>query len=110
MRERAERNRSIMNEAKSKPCMDCGGIFDPICMDFDHRPGSVKVTAVASMLNRNVSLVLKEIAKCDVVCSNCHRLRTYRLRNYLQVSHGPTENRQLAFQGLADDEEDSSGS
>jgi len=25
------------NSHKTKPCMDCGGTFDPVCMDFDHR-------------------------------------------------------------------------
>jgi hypothetical protein len=36
-----------LNFLKSAPCMDCGGCFDPECMDFDHRPGEVKLGDVA---------------------------------------------------------------
>lgn len=68
--------RSTVNELKSNPCEDCGGTFDPICMDFDHRPGEKKIGSVSSMLWAGLDRVLAEIAKCDLVCANCHRLRT----------------------------------
>lgn len=47
-------------------------------MDFDHRDASLKVDAVSRLLRRASSIeeLQQEIAKCDVVCSNCHRLRT----------------------------------
>lgn len=71
----AERVRQI----KSKPCMDCDGTFDPVCMDFDHREGEEKLSAVSAMIASNRygwARIEAEIAKCDVVCANCHRLRT----------------------------------
>jgi len=46
-------------------------------MDFDHRDPNVKVDHVASMLSAGVNKLEAEIAKCDVVCANCHRIRTY---------------------------------
>lgn len=47
-------------------------------MDFDHVRGS-KVGNVSEMLgSTSLADLLMEIAKCDVVCANCHRLRTYR--------------------------------
>ena len=70
--------RAFLHELKSVPCMDCGGRFDPVCMDFDHRPGEIKLMSIgdaASGYKSNTKL-LAEIAKCDVVCANCHRLRT----------------------------------
>lgn len=45
-------------------------------MDFDHRPDEVKVKNVSQL--KTLDDVKAEIAKCDVVCSNCHRLRTKR--------------------------------
>lgn len=62
--------------------MDCGGVFDPVCMDFDHRPGEVKRSNVSTITyaSSNIEAVMNEIAKCDLVCSNCHRLRTKRRR------------------------------
>lgn len=69
---------------KNQPCQDCGGSFDPICMDFDHRPGELKLFNLAHAQQKTISMekILAEIAKCDVVCSNCHRLRTHRLRDH----------------------------
>lgn len=66
---------------KMKPCADCGIQYNPWCMDFDHRPGEIK-TAEVSFLRRgtncSIDKIMSEIAKCDVVCSNCHRERSYR--------------------------------
>jgi len=60
------------------PCADCGGVFPACCMDFDHLPGSVKTNSVGTMVahGHNREAVLAEIAKCDLVCANCHRIRT----------------------------------
>jgi len=68
--------RTLIDNAKSVPCADCKNKFDPVCMDFDHRPGEEKVVEVGKMLSYRIDVLLAEIAKCDVVCSNCHRLRT----------------------------------
>ena len=74
-----------LNSLKSVPCMDCGGRFDPVCMDFDHRTGEAKLGDVAVMVrNRPWETVVLEIAKCDVVCANCHRLRTKHRRSGLE--------------------------
>lgn len=72
----------VVDEAKNKPCMDCGHPYPVVCMDFDHRDGDQKLDCVAILLQRNRTLqvILDEIAKCDVVCSNCHRIRTDRRR------------------------------
>jgi len=66
---------------KRKPCADCGGIFHPHSMDFDHRDPSTKAANVSNLLKltRREDL-LREISKCDLVCSNCHRVRTTRRR------------------------------
>lgn len=74
--ERRLRARAAINQFKSRPCADCGGTFDPVCMDFDHRPGEEKRGNVSGLVTRNFSRILVEIQKCDVVCANCHRIRT----------------------------------
>lgn len=67
----------------TNPCMDCGGVFPQECMDFDHRPGETKVKAVGTMVahGHNKEKVYAEIAKCDLVCANCHRTRTKKRRS-----------------------------
>jgi len=47
-------------------------------MDFDHRPGEKKSLEVSRLtLTKSIRRVVEEIAKCDVVCANCHRIRTF---------------------------------
>lgn len=81
-RELRNRRRAYVHELKSVPCMDCGGTFDPICMDFDHRPGTVKEFCIGTRLQLSLERILAEIAKCDIVCANCHRIRTHRKRDH----------------------------
>jgi hypothetical protein len=70
--------RDYIHNVKDAPCMDCGGRFPPECMDFDHRPDEVKLFTIC---DRGISAfgwpkLMAEMAKCDLVCSNCHRIRT----------------------------------
>ena len=68
--------RQHLDSLKTTPCVDCGNSFPPCVMDFDHVRGE-KVTSVSRMLRWSRERLLAEIAKCDLVCSNCHRLRTH---------------------------------
>lgn len=72
----AARRRAEMDELKTAPCMDCGGMFPPECMDWDHRPGEQKTGSLGGLYIASRAKVMAEIAKCDLVCSNCHRIRT----------------------------------
>ena len=76
-------NRAWLFNLKTKPCVDCGKCFHPCAMDFDHVRDN-KATDVSRLMDRNRKVILDEIAKCDLVCANCHRLRTYiRTKQYL---------------------------
>jgi len=71
--------REIADELKSAPCADCGNKFPPVCMDFDHIPErGAKLFNIANGIPQSISMerFMTEIAKCEVVCSNCHRIRT----------------------------------
>lgn len=63
---------------KEVPCMDCGIRYPTYVMDYDHVRG-VKRNTIARVVTNATSLAVlqEEIAKCDVVCSNCHRIRTH---------------------------------
>ena len=81
-RARKVRGKKIIADAKDKPCADCGGKFPGCVMDLDHRPGEIKSFEVATQgYYQGVAALNAEIAKCDVVCANCHRIRT-RDRGY----------------------------
>jgi hypothetical protein len=73
-----EQLRAIAQEKKARPCADCGGVFPYYVMDFDHREGVEKVDHVSRMIKlMSIPRLLEEIEKCDVVCANCHRIRTF---------------------------------
>lgn len=72
--------RGELNLLKSHPCTDCGGTFPPACMDFDHRPGTHKASSVSSLYSAKRGKLQQEIAKCDLVCKVCHRIRTANRR------------------------------
>lgn len=73
-----------MNKVKDVPCADCHVKYMPFAMDFDHVRGT-KVANLSNMKGRLFSMdkIIEEIAKCEVVCANCHRIRTY---NRMQAS------------------------
>lgn len=79
LRGRDERKK-LLNAYKRFPCMDCGCTFPPVCMDFDHRPGEIKKAGLSKLAIQAAAFdaILEEINKCDLVCSNCHRIRTHK--------------------------------
>jgi hypothetical protein len=62
---------------KNQPCMDCGLTLPMCAMSFDHLPGEVKFRDVSQLGSWSKDRIAQEVAKCDVVCLNCHALRTY---------------------------------
>ena len=59
--------------------MDCGGSFHFRAMHWDHI-GNDKEENVSVMVLRGLGRkkILAEIAKCELVCANCHAVRTYK--------------------------------
>lgn len=78
-----ERKRAFLREAKSVPCTDCGMSYEYYVMDFDHRPGEGKVHTPSRLYLATWTALLEEVAKCDVVCANCHRSRTFKRGQHL---------------------------
>ncbi len=72
---------AIQQKKDGEPCADCGQVFPTCCMDFDHLPGSIKKANVADTARfYTVRGVMAEMRKCELVCSNCHRIRTFARR------------------------------
>lgn len=70
--------REILLSHKNSPCMDCKIQYPSYAMDFDHRDPSEKLFNVSQINKASSSIkLLEEIAKCDLVCANCHRIRTH---------------------------------
>lgn len=78
---------SCLRYLKSQPCTDCNKSFDPVCMDFDHVTDD-KSFEISEGVRRRKSLtaILNEIKKCELVCANCHRIRTKNRLNGVSAS------------------------
>lgn len=74
----AENNIAYIRRIKDRPCMDCGVKYPFYVMDLDHRED--KKFNFNSIHRQGRLKVIEEIKKCDVVCANCHRIRTYNRR------------------------------
>jgi hypothetical protein len=63
---------------EKRPCVDCGHSFHPVVMQWDHT-GTDKKINISDAVKRGWSKahILAEIAKCELVCANCHALRTW---------------------------------
>jgi hypothetical protein len=78
---KAAKRRWLDDYKRGKPCTDCGTEYPPPVMEFDH-PNDDKECNVSTMVARNYSRrrIEVEIAKCELVCANCHRIRTFTRR------------------------------
>ena len=83
---RANRKRRVVIDAIKlhAGCADCGAKqLHPACYDFDHLPSCEKSFSIGVNMRRGWSRILDEIQKCEVVCANCHRVRTLRRKGEL---------------------------
>jgi hypothetical protein len=86
VRQSRERKQAVLAEVrnlKERGCSDCGVKYPHYVMDFDYREGEFKVGHITALIvtkGYTLDRILEEIAKCDVVCANCHRERTHQRR------------------------------
>ena len=67
----------IFEYFKDNPCVDCGET-NPIVLEFDHKDDVDKQFELSTGIHRGYKWekIQQEIEKCDVRCSNCHKIRT----------------------------------
>jgi hypothetical protein len=80
----------ILREMKeNKPCTDCGNFFAHYIMEYDHVPErGPKKCSVAAAVGRGPGTLtfINELAKCDLVCANCHATRTWMRKQNMPLS------------------------
>ena len=71
-----DNQKRLADYLRRHPCVDCGQT-DIRVLEFDHVRGN-KTLEVAKLLDRAISwsAIEAEIAKCEVRCANCHRIKT----------------------------------
>lgn len=73
----SDMNLSLRSLKSAVGCVDCGN-KDWRVLDYDHLPEFTKSIGISKAVGLGWSLIriMEEIKKCEVVCSNCHRIRT----------------------------------
>lgn len=72
------KRKAIINKAKDVPCADCNVKYPPHIMDFDHIEDNKLFNISDGWFNASLAVIQAEIEKCEVVCANCHRDRTFK--------------------------------
>lgn len=78
----------IYDWLSTQKCKDCG-INDVRVLEFDHLAD--KTASVSSLMNgRSIKRMIEEIRKCEIVCANCHKIRTYTRMGSLRSTYIPS--------------------
>ena len=77
----------VQNYKLTEGCTDCGYNAHAEALEFDHRPGVEKLFNIGEKIGSySIEKIWAEIAKCDVVCANCHAVRTVSRRTLIQIA------------------------
>lgn len=77
---RLERRARLAAVKLAAGCTDCGYREHPEALHFDHLPGTDKLFNISQLVTRSWASIEAEIEKCEVVCANCHAVRTANRR------------------------------
>jgi hypothetical protein len=85
----AEQNRInaefLIAYLRGHPCVDCGET-DIVVLEFDHLRDKVMDVSVLSREGYSLERIKHEIAKCEVVCANCHKRRTAQRSGWYRLA------------------------
>lgn len=79
-----ERYAFLIAHFETHPCTDCGE-SDPLVLEFDHLGDDKLFNIAQGVRDRGWGKFVEEIAKCEVVCANCHRRRTARRAGFVRA-------------------------
>ena len=83
-RKRARNRKFIAEYLEIHHCVDCKE-DNPVVLDFDHVRGKKKSNISVMVLGgRSIKSIKEEIEKCEVRCSNCHRIKTAKNKEWMK--------------------------
>lgn len=85
------RKQVIQRWKQMKGCASCGVKLPHYCLDIDHVDPMDKPKRKANLITYLSSLswinIKKELSKCQILCANCHRMKTHEQKEYLVKRH-----------------------
>lgn len=77
-KDKRQTSRKLVIQLKTgRPCLDCKELYPHYMMDFDHVRGTKLGNIYDLARIGDIAKLLTEVQKCDLICSNCHRHRTF---------------------------------
>jgi hypothetical protein len=76
----------ITSMKAGKPCTDCAGYFPTCCLEWDHVPERGPKLFNLGNGDYSIEKIKAEITKCDLVCANCHAMRTWNRNREQRVA------------------------
>lgn len=78
----------VDNYKMNEGCSRCGFADHPVALQMNHLNPSTKTKTVATLVKKGVmETIKKELAKCEVLCANCHSIHTYANRHHMSEQH-----------------------
>lgn len=89
------KSRTVKNRTKKwlldflsdKHCVDCG-VANPIVLTFDHKDPKTKEICIARAHSYSLKKLQQEIIKCEIICANCHAIRTAKMFGWYKFKSG----------------------
>ena len=73
----------VFNYLLTHPCVECGE-SNPVVLEFHHLSGKDKAIAELTHAGVSIAKIQEELAKCQVLCANCHRKLTASERGWFR--------------------------
>lgn len=71
--------RKIWKIKEDSGCVDCKENYPHYMLDFDHLPEFKKLGSPTEIMHKySWEKAMQEISKCEIVCANCHKIRTWQ--------------------------------
>jgi hypothetical protein len=76
----------LIRRLKRRPCTDCGKKYPYYVMEFDHVMGTKLFSLHEGWNKHSLPVIREEIRKCELVCCNCHRIRTFTRKEAKKIA------------------------
>ena len=84
-RERLQKKRDFVNSYKmERGCRECGYNAHPVALELNHIDPTTKTYSIGrQLISISMENLVLELAKCEVLCANCHQIHTYENEHHL---------------------------
>ena len=93
--DRVEKREYVNNYKLERGCSVCGYNKCAAALDLDHVDRRQKKFALSAAQRKSWEAINEELAKCVVLCANCHREKTQKEKDYMALDFEESNDLQL---------------